>query len=90
MIRIILIVFFFFFFLGPVCISSGSTSAFKAYCAIILIVIKTIIIIIIIHVNKISTRMLIAVAIPGDRNVFKKEAQKILKYKDLTMEIQHM
>jgi hypothetical protein len=25
--------FFFFFFLGPVCISSGSTSAFKAYCA---------------------------------------------------------
>jgi hypothetical protein len=24
---------FFFFFLGPVCISSGSTSAFKAYCA---------------------------------------------------------
>jgi hypothetical protein len=26
--------FFFFFFLGPVCISSGSTSAFKAYCAI--------------------------------------------------------
>jgi hypothetical protein len=23
----------FFFFLGPVCISSGSTSAFKAYCA---------------------------------------------------------
>jgi hypothetical protein len=25
--------FFFFFNLGPVCISSGSTSAFKAYCA---------------------------------------------------------
>jgi hypothetical protein len=24
---------FFFFFLGPVCISSGSTAAFKAYCA---------------------------------------------------------
>jgi hypothetical protein len=23
----------FFFFLGPVCISSGSTAAFKAYCA---------------------------------------------------------
>jgi hypothetical protein len=23
---------FFFFFLGPVCISSGNTSAFKAYC----------------------------------------------------------
>jgi hypothetical protein len=30
--------------------------------------------------------MLITVAIPGDRNVFKKEAQKILKYKELTME----
>jgi soluble lytic murein transglycosylase-like protein len=27
--------FFFFFFLGPVCISSGSTAAFKAYCAYI-------------------------------------------------------
>jgi hypothetical protein len=25
----------FFFFLGPVCISSGSTAAFKAYCAFI-------------------------------------------------------
>jgi hypothetical protein len=25
--------FFFFFFLGPVCVGSGSTSAFKAYCA---------------------------------------------------------
>jgi hypothetical protein len=24
---------FFFFFLGPVCIRSGSTAAFKAYCA---------------------------------------------------------
>jgi hypothetical protein len=24
----------FFFFLGPVCISSGSTAAFKAYCAL--------------------------------------------------------
>ena len=28
------------------------------------------------------------VAIPGDRNVIKKEAEKILKYKDLTTEIQ--
>jgi hypothetical protein len=26
----------------------------------------------------------------GDRNVTKKEAEKILKYKDLTIEIQHM
>jgi hypothetical protein len=33
--------------------------------------------------------MLIDVAISGDRNV-KKEAEKILKYKDLTIEIQHM
>ena len=32
--------------------------------------------------------MLINVAIPGDRNV--KEAEKILKYKDLIIEIQHM
>ena len=34
--------------------------------------------------------MLIDVAIPGDRNVIKKEAKKILKYKDLTTEIQCM
>ena len=34
--------------------------------------------------------MLIDVAIPGDRNVIKKEAEKILKYKDLTKEIQRM
>jgi len=31
--------------------------------------------------------MLIDVAIAGDRNVIKKEAEKILKYKDLTIEI---
>jgi len=30
------------------------------------------------------------VAISGDRNVIKKEAEKILKYKDLTIEIQRM
>jgi hypothetical protein len=30
--------------------------------------------------------MLIDGAIPGDRNVIKKEAEKILKYKDLTIE----
>jgi hypothetical protein len=30
------------------------------------------------------------VAIPGDRNVIKKEAEKILKYKDITIEIQRM
>jgi len=34
--------------------------------------------------------MLIDVAISGDRNVIKKEAEKILKYKDLTIEIQGM
>jgi hypothetical protein len=34
--------------------------------------------------------MLIAVAIPGDRNLIKKEAAKILKYKDLIIEIQRM
>ena len=34
--------------------------------------------------------MLIDVAISGDRNVIKKEAEKILKYEDLTIEIQHM
>jgi len=34
--------------------------------------------------------MLIDVAISGERNVIKKEAEKILKYKDLTSEIQHM
>ena len=34
--------------------------------------------------------MLINVTISGDRNVIKKEAEKILKYKDLTIEIQRM
>ena len=34
--------------------------------------------------------MLIDVAISEDRNVIKKEAEKILKYKDLTIEIQRM
>ena len=34
--------------------------------------------------------MLIDVAISGDRHVIKKEAKKILKCKDLTIEIQHM
>ena len=34
--------------------------------------------------------MLIDVAISGDRNVIKKEAEKILKYNDLTTEIQRM
>ena len=34
--------------------------------------------------------MLKDVAIPGERNVIKKEAKKILKYKDLITQIQHM
>jgi hypothetical protein len=34
--------------------------------------------------------MLIHVAISGDRHVIKKEAEKFLKYKDLTTEIQGM
>jgi hypothetical protein len=37
-----------------------------------------------------GTCMLIDVAIPGDRNVIQKGSEKILKYKDLTMEIQSM
>jgi hypothetical protein len=32
--------------------------------------------------------MLIDVAVSGERNVIKKEAEKILKYKDLKIEIQ--
>jgi len=42
---------------------------------------------IIIRDNEKSTCMLIDAAISGDRNVLKKEAEKILKYKDLTIEI---
>jgi hypothetical protein len=34
--------------------------------------------------------MVIDVAIPGDRNVIKKVAVKVIKYKDLIIEIQHM
>ena len=40
--------------------------------------------------NEKGTCMLIDVAISGDRNVIKKEAEKILKYKDHTIEIQRM
>ena len=45
---------------------------------------------IIIRDNEKGTCMLIDVAISGDRNVIKKEAENILKYKDLTIEIQLM
>ena len=41
-------------------------------------------------INDKGTNMLIDVAISGDRNVIKKEAENILKYKDLTIEIQRM
>ena len=40
--------------------------------------------------DKKRTFMLIDDAIPGDRNVIKEEAEKILKYKDLMIEIQLM
>ena len=40
--------------------------------------------------NEKRTCVLIDVAVLGDRNVIKKEAEKILKYKDLTTEIQRM
>jgi hypothetical protein len=45
---------------------------------------------IIIRDNEKGTCVLIDVAIPGDRNVINKEAEKIIKYKDLTTEIQRM
>jgi len=44
----------------------------------------------IIRDNGKGTCMLIDVAISGNINVIKKEAEKILKYKDLTTEIQRM
>jgi hypothetical protein len=40
--------------------------------------------------NEKGTCMLIDVANSGERNVIKKEAEKILKYKDLTIEVQRM
>jgi len=45
---------------------------------------------IIIRDNEKGTCMLIDVAISRDRNVIKKHTEKILKYKYLTIEIQHM
>ena len=45
---------------------------------------------IIISDNKKGTCMLINIAIPGDGNVIKKEAEKISKYKDHIIEIQRM
>jgi hypothetical protein len=43
-----------------------------------------------IHDHETGACMLIDVAISGDRNVIKKEAEKILKCKDLTIEIQRV
>jgi hypothetical protein len=45
---------------------------------------------IIIRDNEKGTCMLINVAISGDRNVIKKETETILKYKDVTIEVQRM
>ena len=45
---------------------------------------------VIIRGNEKGTCMLIDVEISGDRNVTEKEAEKILKYKDLTIEILRM
>jgi hypothetical protein len=45
---------------------------------------------IIIRGNEKGTCMLIDVAISGDRSVIKKEAEKILKYKEFAIEIQRM
>ena len=52
-------------------------------------IIIIIIIIIIIHKTE-KTCSLIDVAIPADRNVVQKEAEKKLKYKSLCIEIQRM
>jgi hypothetical protein len=38
--------------------------------------------------NEKETCMLLNVVIPGDRNVIKEEAEKILKYKDLPTELE--
>jgi hypothetical protein len=45
---------------------------------------------IVIRDNEKATCMLIDVAIPGDRHVIKKEAEKILKYKDFIIKILHV
>jgi hypothetical protein len=42
------------------------------------------------HLQLIIIIIIIIIIIPEDRNVIKKKAEKILKYKDLTIEIQRM
>ena len=44
----------------------------------------------IIRDNEKGTCVLIDVAVSGDKNVIKKEAEMVLKYEDLTIEIQRM
>ena len=44
----------------------------------------------IIHGNKQGTCLLMYIAIIGDRNVIKRGAERILKYKDCTVEIERM
>jgi hypothetical protein len=45
---------------------------------------------IIIHINDKETCLLTDTTISGDRNVMKEKAEKILKYKGLTVETQYM
>jgi hypothetical protein len=51
---------------------------------------KPSIIIRVIRHNKQVTCVIIDVAIPGDRNVIKREAERVLKYKDPITEIQRI
>ena len=44
----------------------------------------------VIHNKKERTCLLIDVAVPDDRNILMKEAEKIIKYKDLEIEITRM
>jgi hypothetical protein len=54
----------------------------RSVATLFLVLLGVIIIVIII--------IIIIIIISGNRNVIKKEAEKILKYKDLTIEIQRM
>jgi hypothetical protein len=56
----------------------------------LMMMMMVIIIIIVIRDNEKGTCMLIDVAVPGDGNVIKKETEKSLIYKNLTIEIQRM
>jgi hypothetical protein len=57
---------------------------------IIIIIITTVQLMWIIRDNEKGTCVLIDVAISGDRNVIKREAENFLKYKNFTTEIQCM